>query len=330
VTATSRGRPTIRDVATLAGVASSTVSRSLSHPSRVHPATRARVLQAAREIDYRSRRGGEPLSSAIALLVPDIANPYYAGLARGAQLQLAAAGLSQLLADTQESPALEAQALAQVGGLAAGVVLAATRLSDEQLRAAAREMPLVVINRVADGLSSVCLDTSAGVRQAVDHLVSLGHSSIAYLSGPPESWSNGRRWSALERAATERRITAIQLGPFVPALAGGAAAADSALNSGASACVAFNDLLAIGAMRRLAERGVRVPGQMSMVGCDDIFGTDFCDPPLTTIAGDLQRVGRTAVGLLLALLADPGREPETVTLPTHLTIRRSTGTAGAR
>ncbi len=310
-------------------MATSTVSRSLSNPDRVHPATRERVLEAAREVNYRSnpRRGGgsDPTRGSIALLLPDIANPYYAELTRGTQLQLAAAGFSQVLADTQESAAVEARALRQVGRLTDGVLLAATRLSDEQLQSAAQATPVLLINRIVAGFSSVCLDTGAGVRQAIDHLRSLGHRRVAYLSGPVGSWSDRIRWGAVQHAIRRKDISAVKLGPFAPTLASGAAAAEAAFNTDATACIAFNDLMAIGLMRRLAERGVNVPGAISVVGCDDIFGADFCNPPLTTIAGDLQRVGRTAVQLLLAMLDDPRRAPETVTLATHLTIRASTG-----
>jgi LacI family transcriptional regulator len=94
--------------------------------------------------------------------------------------------------------------------------------------------------------------------------------------------------------------------------------------------VAFNDLLAIGMLTRLRERGVRVPDDLSVVGCDDIFGADFCDPPLTTLTAPIEQAGRVAVALLLSRL-DERSTPvsrRTVLLPTHLTVRRSTG--GAR
>ena len=323
-----RRRPTIRDVATRAGVATSTVSRALSNPGRVHPVTRERVVEAAHQVGYRSdpRRSDRPHRS-IALLIPDIANPYYAELTRGTQLQLGAAGLSQVLVDTEESAAAEARAVRRLGGLTDGIVMAATRLSDQQLREAARMMPLVLINRVVAGLPSVYLDTGLGMRQAVDHLVSLGHRRIGYLSGPAGSWSDRLRWEAVQSAATDLEISALRLGPFAPTLASGAAAADALLNIDATACIAFNDLLAIGVLQRLSARGIDVPGQISVTGCDDVFGADFCSPPLTTISGDLQRVGRSAVDLLRGLLESPRREPETVVLPTHLTIRRSTGAA---
>lgn len=314
-----------------AGVATSTVSRALSNPGRVHPATRERVVKAAHEVGYRSRPrprvAPDRLHGSIALLIPDIANPYYAELTRGTQIQLNASGFSQVLVDTEESAAAEERALRQLVGLTDGVVLAATRLADKQLRAAARTTPLVLINRVVTGISSVYLDTGFGMKQAVDHLASLGHRCISYLSGPTGSWSDGLRWSAVQSSATDRGITALRLGPFAPTLASGGAAADAVLNTEATACIAFNDLLAIGVLQRLNVRGVQVPGEIAVTGCDDVFGADFCNPPLTTISGDLQRVGRSAIDLLRGLLEQPRRVPETVVLPTHLTIRASTGAA---
>jgi LacI family transcriptional regulator, repressor for deo operon, udp, cdd, tsx, nupC, and nupG len=322
-------RATIRDVAARAGVATSTVSRALSNPDRVHPVTRERIVAAAREVGYRSRprrrvAPDRPRGS-IALLIPDIANPYYAELTRGTQIQLNAAGFSQVLVDTEESAEAEERALRQLGGTVDGVVLAATRSSDRQLQEAAHSAPIVLVNRVVTGVSSVHLDTGVGMRQAVDHLASLGHDCIVYLSGPAGSWSDGLRWSAIEGSASAREITALRLGPFSPNLASGPAAADALLNTAATACIAFNDLLAIGVLQRLHARGVKVPDELAVVGCDDVFGADFCSTPLTTVTGDLERVGRTAVDLLLGLLENPRREPRMVTMPTHLTIRASTG-----
>jgi LacI family transcriptional regulator len=117
-----------------------------------------------------------------------------------------------------------------------------------------------------------------------------------------------------------------KLGPFAPVRESGSAAADALVNSGATAAIAFNDLLAIGMLERLAERRVRVPEQLSIVGCDDIFGADFCSPPLTTIATPIEQAGRVAVTLLLgALESRAGGGRESVVLPTHLTVRSSTG-----
>jgi LacI family transcriptional regulator len=128
-----------------------------------------------------------------------------------------------------------------------------------------------------------------------------------------------------------RGIDVRRLGPFAPKKTSGAAAADAVLNSGVTAAIAFNDLLAIGMLMRLRERGVRVPDDLSIVGCDDIFGADFCNPPLTTLTAPIEQAGRVAVSMLLSHLdstAVTGIRQST-TLPTHLTVRASTGPARA-
>ena len=117
-----------------------------------------------------------------------------------------------------------------------------------------------------------------------------------------------------------------RLGPFPPTLEGGVAAADVGLAAGATALVAFNDLMAIGVLRRLEQRGVAVPGALSVVGHDDIFGADFCHPPLTTVASPVEEAGRALVGLLLDARGDD-REPGRIVLPTELQVRASTGVA---
>ena len=173
-----------------------------------------------------------------------------------------------------------------------------------------------------------CIDSPAGVAQAAEHLISLGHRDIVYVSGPENSWSNEARWRVAGRGGG-------------PAWAAGTPARSrsrrSALRIGrrrradqhrATACIVFNDLLAIGMLTRLRERGVGVPGEISVVGCDDIFGADFCHPTLTTLAAPIEQAGRVAVSMLLARLHDSAPATrQSAVLPTHLIVRESTGPA---
>lgn len=334
--AAGTGRPaTIHDIAALCGVAASTVSRALSTPERVNIRTRERIQAAAAELQYLPNSQAKALSSgrtgAVGVLVPDITNPFYFDLIRGTQLQLKAAGYTQLLVDTEESDEVEASTMGQLQKSADGIIVAASRLSDEALLGAAARMPLVLINRDVSGVPAVLIDTPSATSQALDHLISLGHSRIAYIAGPLTSQSSERRWTALSGAAEERGVEVLRLGPFAPKTQSGAAAADAAVHSGVTACIAFNDLIAIGMLQRLRERGIRVPGDMSIVGCDDIFGADFCNPPLTTMASPIEQAGRVAVSMLLAQLnplAGGGTRNRSV-MPTHLTVRGSTGPAPA-
>ncbi|MEW1808160.1 LacI family DNA-binding transcriptional regulator [Pseudarthrobacter sp. NPDC080039] len=330
----SQGRrsPTIRDVAALCGVAASTVSRALSQPDRVHWATRERVEAAAAELGYVPNYAARGMTSGrtgtVALLVPDISNGFFLDLIRGTQRQLRAAGYTQLLVDTEEDTDLETNYLDRLRSSADGFILAASRLNDDQLARLAAAMPIVTINRTSPGVPTVLIDTAHGVQQALEHLFSLGHREIAYMAGPPTSWSDGRRWTALQERAKALDITVRRLGPFHPSQRSGAAAADAVLISGATACIAFNDLLAIGMLVRFQERGVDVPGELSVIGCDDIFGADFCSPPLTTLTAPIEQAGRVATDMLLSRLQSlNGVVRSQVELPTHLTIRASTGAA---
>ena len=130
------------------------------------------------------------------------------------------------------------------------------------------------------------------------------------MGGPASSWSNAKRWKSFEDETRERGMTTFRVGPFAPKTTSGAAAADAAAHTGATACIVFNDLLAIGMLQRLRERGVRVPEDMSIVGCDDIFGADFCNPPLTTIASPIEQAGRVAVSMLLGPTQSAAGRPQ--------------------
>lgn len=326
------GRPvTITDIARLTGVAPSTVSRALNKPGRVNEATRVRIEAAARELHYVPNSQARALTSGrtgtIALVVSDVTNPFYFGIIRGTQQQTKAAGYAQLLMDTENAAELEVEMLHKMRQSLDGAILAASRLADRSLAALATDIPLVTINRNVAGVPSVVIDSPAGIHQATEHLVSLGHKDIVYVSGPENSWPNATRWQAMRSALAKFGLEARRVGPFPRGHTSGGAAADAVINTGATACIAFNDQLAIGMLGRLRERGLSVPGDLSIVGCDDIFGADFCHPPLTTLTAPVEQAGRVAVSMLLARLAPGPAVPvrRSVLLPTHLTIRDSTG-----
>lgn len=324
-------RPTIVDVAEAAGVAPSTVSRAFSRPGRVNHDTRQHVLSVARELGYEPNPAAQALESGrtrtIALLVPDITNPYFSGVIKGAERASAAAGLTLVLGDTQENPTHEEHLLRRLGRAVDGFVLSAPRLPDEALRRAAELNPITLVNRASPGIACVVADFDNGTEQIVDHLASYGHESFVFACGPAESWSGARRWLGLRRAARKRGMTAQRFGPYTPTLAGGPAAADAVLASGATAVVCHNDMLAIGVLRRLSERRVHVPRDLSVAGFDNIFGADICNPPLTTLAEQTQDSGVRAVEALVQQLRQPVSDPPARVLATHLMVRASTGPA---
>jgi DNA-binding LacI/PurR family transcriptional regulator len=331
---TRRPKPvTIHDVARQAGVSISTVSRAFGNPGRVNAVTREHVVRVAREVGYRPNPIARALesgqSNTIALLVPDITNPHFFGLIRGAEKQAAAAGVTMILGDT-EGGSTEESLIDRLLPTVDGFILVASMLATARVRELSAGKPITLVNREVEGTSSVIVDHVQGTRQIIDHLVSLGHRTVAFLAGPRQSWSAARRWQALETAARALGVRATKLGHFTPSVEAGAAAADASVNAGVTAVVAHNDLLAIGMLRRLSARGITVPQQLSVVGYDDIFGADFCNPPLTTLAGPIQEVGRAAASILLRHSNTPaaGAEPATrMILPSYLVIRESTALA---
>ncbi|GAB3678777.1 LacI family DNA-binding transcriptional regulator [Saccharopolyspora tripterygii] len=322
-------RPTIYDVARHCGLAASTVSRTFSNPARVSPATRERVQAAADEIGYEPR----PLARAeapgrirvLTLVVTDISNPYYASLIKAAQARAIERDYTLALTDSDESARLEANNLRQLLATTSGGILATSRLSDDAVRQIGGYRPIVMINREVEGVPSLVVDTAAGMRKAVRHLAVLGHRRIAYLSGPRNSWVNGQRWQAVREEAAELDLDVTFLGPFPPNRRGGEDAADALVLGKVSAAIGYNDLIAIGALQRLRATGVRVPDDLSLVGCDDIFGADLTVPGLTTIAGPADKLGSQAVDALHARLSGRGDGLGSVTFDSHMVIRGSTG-----
>ncbi len=329
-------QPTIYDVARAAGVAPSTVSRAFGRPERVGQATRQRVLAAAEALDYIPNPHARALQSGrhktIAMVISDITNPHFFELIRGAEQRAKAAESTLVIVNAEESPTIERD---QVHGLTRsvdGFILAASRLPDQDLRNLAGKHRVVLVDREIDPLPSVTMDTADGCRQILEHLASMGHREFTYCAGPPGSWMGAARWAALSGGAEEHGLRARRIGPYTPTVANGGPAADSALRSRPTAIVAHNDLLAIGIIRRLTERGIDVPGDVSVIGFDDIFAAELTTPTLTTLGGPDAHAGRLAVELLLDLLkTTPGRAVEDVTahprLPTSLVLRGSTGMA---
>jgi LacI family transcriptional regulator len=324
---------TIRDVAGAVGVSITTVSRALTDPDKVAPETRARVAAAAEALGYTANRAASGLragrTNTIGLLVPDLSNPYFAAVAMGIAERARAHGVAVFVTDSQEDPQVEVELLRGLVQQTDGVVLCSPRATVED-RAVIGAKPLVVVNHELPGAQSVAVDDLAGVALTVDHLYSLGHRRIAYVGGPARSWSDTRRRSALATARTRLpRLEVVELGAHAPTVDGGNTAAGVVVASGATAVITFNDLVAVGLVRRVQRLGLRVPHDLSVVGFDDTFLADLVTPALTSVHGDLSEIGRRAADLLLADLRRPRDAPEPtgrgpVLIPAQLVVREST------
>jgi LacI family transcriptional regulator len=323
---------TIRDVARLAGVSPASVCRALATPDRVRPETRDRVQRAAARLGYRPDPIARGLSTGrtgnLGLIVPDIANPFFPTLVKAAQARARELDHAVFLADTDEDPALEVELIRQLAKQVDGFLLCAARASDDDLRSLNDGTPVVMLNRRVGAIPSVVFDNIDAARQAVTHLVALGHRRIAYIAGPRTSWVNRERLRGLRAATSAAGVELVELGNGSPTLDGGAAAADPLLATAVTAAVAYNDLVALGVLRRLRARGIDVPARISLVGFDDIPTTDLVAPALTTVAGAKTQLGRAGIDLLMTLLQE--KPPPATTrrvLPTQLIVRASTTTA---
>jgi LacI family transcriptional regulator len=324
--------PTIYDIAELAGVNPSTVSRALSKPGRISAKTEKLIQDAAKALNYRVNPMARALptgrTSTLGLIIADVTNPVFFNVIRGAEHAASEAGYTLVLAESQESGQLEVETTERVAPSVDGLVLVATRLTDQQLRALSRRKPLVVINRSIEGVEAIVPSIESGIDQALDHLAELGHTSIAYVSGPTDSWMNAARWRLVQTKAQGRGMSVVEFGPSAPTLEGGEAAYRGVIDSHATAVFAYNDLMAIGLLRAAHKRRDTVPGRLSIVGFDDIFGSDFTSPPLTTIRTPLRLMGELAVRHALELIGVDVPSAVADVLPplaTELVVRGSTG-----
>lgn len=299
---------TIYDVAAAAGVAASTVSRTFARPGRVNAETAARIRAAADRLGYRRNPlptgpGHLPTRTRlIATVVSDIGNPFYADLVNGAQDACAAAGYVMVLADAQESGTIEREEIERLLPVVDGFVIGSSRMPDSTLRNIAKQKPTVILNRALRDVPSVISDSPAGTQAAVAHLARLGHDSISYLAGPEAAWPDGVRWRSLRDTAQELGIRTTRLGPFPPTFQGGRDFVRFLPGPPPTALVAYNDLMALGAMEGLRRAGWRVPRDVSVIGFDDILTSRLVTPPLTTVAAPREYMGKVGVQHLLAAL----------------------------
>lgn len=323
------GAATIYDIAELAGVNPSTVSRALSKPGRISKTTEERIRAAADRLDFQFNPMARALptgrSHTIGLMVADITNPVIFGIVRGAEHTAAAAGYTLVIAESQESGEAEAEAVSRLLPSVDGLILATTRLADERITRLSERKPVILINRQVDGIVGVLPQVEEGVVDLVAHLAELGHTSIAYLSGPETSWISRRRWEALLDAAEQRGIAVVEIGPLSPTIDGGRDALRRVQAARTTAVIAFNDLMAIGLIQAATAAGTRIPEDLSIAGFDDIFGSELIVPTLTTVRAQLQLAGERAVGKVLEALGDATEPVSDEPLATTLIVRGSTG-----
>lgn len=314
---------TLTDVAKQAGVSLATASRAFGEPERLAVATRQRVMEAASVLGYRSASSGSGEGElTIGIVLPDVASPVYATLLKGIHSQTWHSRHRPVLYDTDEDLHREREQIQRARELD-GVLLCSPRLASEELRALVGDTPTVVVNRVVEGIPCVVMDTDNGPRQAVEYLVALGHSHIAYAAGPQRSWADERRGDAVAAACESVGARITMLGHQAASIQGGRAAAAMVVASGATAVIAYNDLVALGIDAGIADFGRSCPEDLSIVGVDDIEMASARHPGLTTVRLAIDRCGSLSVEVLLQVIA--GESPQAISsLESQLIVRGST------
>jgi DNA-binding LacI/PurR family transcriptional regulator len=333
-------RATIYEVARAAGVSTATVSRALNGSAQVAERTRHRITEAIAALGYQPNHVARSLvlkaTHTIAVLLPDITNPFFPALVKGVQLAADEEGYAVLLAHTGGDPAKE-ESYFQVlrGQQVDGVLLVGLVSAPESLKGlVGRGLPVVTLDRPVDlpGSATVRVDHKAGGQLATEYLLELGHRRIAHISGPKGLGVTQERLDGYGRALSDHGVSfdegLIAEGDFSED--GGYRGIQELLRVRVrfTALFAANDLSAIGAMTALREYGLNVPGDVSVVGFDDIHVASYTSPKLTTIRQPIYDMGRAAAKLLIdAREKKVSLKDKTMIFTGELVVRESTGRA---
>jgi LacI family transcriptional regulator len=329
---------TIRDIAELAGVSIATVSRAVNGRGDVSEKTRGRVRQIAREQGYTVNRNARGLSAGrtglIGVTLPLIHPTYFSSIVASIAEALDEHDMRIILCPTRHQHDREISLIERLmHGTTDGAILVLPEESASELRTLVdRGYRCVVVDpseRPTDDIPTVSAAHSAGADQAMRHLLSLGHRRIAAITGPRGRLATQERlrgyYAAVAGAGILPDAGLVAESNFKVEGGFDAAARLLELSDRPTAIFAFNDPLAIGAMRAARSRGLRIPEDVSIVGFDDTTEAQFVTPGLTTVRQPLAEMGRMAVSLLLRLLEGRPRETVQVELATKLVVRGSTG-----
>ncbi|MGH6781255.1 MAG: LacI family DNA-binding transcriptional regulator [Sphingomonadaceae bacterium] len=328
---------TIADVARAAGVSTATVSRTLSNPEAVSERRRRVVLQAVEALGYAPNYAAKSLrttrSQRIILTVPDISNPFFSAVIRGAEETAQAAGYSILIGDTRHDSEREEYYAKMLSRREAdGMIFLGHRLAPAAASIVARlgsEAPIVNGCEYEPDLnvSSVHIANAVAAAEAMQHLYDLGHRRIGVITGPLLSPLSRDRLGGVQGAAAGRGLwqdVLVRTGDF--SVDSGEALAKTLLDEEQppTAIFCFSDEMAIGVVVALRERGLDCPGDISVIGFDDIRLARAYQPALTTIRQPKEQIGRKTVEILLAILAGEADGGASITLPHELIVRAST------
>jgi DNA-binding LacI/PurR family transcriptional regulator len=326
-------------VAQQAGVSPATVSRVLNNTAVVRDSVRQRVLQVVSDLGYQSPpyTTAPAGPSSIALLIPDILNPYFTEIVRGVQTEGNADGFMPLVLDTHEDADLEQNFLRTLANQPiAGIIAVGSRTSNTDLASirSHQNTPLVILNRIIHlpNVACIVVDLENATYRAARHLLDLGHTRIAFLPGPASSETSHLRRRGVEKALAEFGLDlSHNISPATfPDIDGGFQAMSAVLAAPSSehptAVLCYNDLMAMGALHAIRTQHLRCPEDISVIGIDNIAMAAHTNPPLTTLSVPKAHLGRIAMTLLRRMIAgQPPPEDGYTLVECTLLLRESTG-----
>jgi LacI family transcriptional regulator len=325
---------TLNDVAEAAGVSPTAVSRYLNNRIELPQATRDRIDAAIARLDYRPNLLAKRLSTgkteAISLVIPDIANPFFAELAGAVETEAELHGYAVYLSSTRGDRSREIEAIKRLQDQHVDGLIMVTNHPDDgalaELLGHRENVVLLDEDIPGVGMSKVVVENEEGAYLGTRHLIDLGHSEIALIGGPANLMSVRERLAGFRRAMDEAghaiRPGWVQLGEYSREFGHEAGTALLGASDRPSAIFACSDYLAIGVLQAGRQVGLSLPQDLSLVGFDDMAFAELVDPPLTTIRQPMAEMGRLAFQHLLAVL-NKIEVPPVTRLPVELVMRRS-------
>ncbi len=331
----------LEQIAKLSGVSRSTVSRVINNDPNVSIVTREKVMQVVKRVNYAPNAAARGLAAGrthvLGLVIPMgvaalFTDPYFPILIQGVSSACNAREYSVML--WLAEPEYERRMIRQImySGLVDGVIVSSMLLNDSLVQALSdSDRPFMLVGRHPTNThaSYVDADNIGGAREAVTHLLRLGRTRVATITGPQNMIAGADRLVGYQAALRDRGLPSdsglIVEGDFTET--GGYRAMQQLLTRHPDAIFAASDIMAFGALRALREAGLHVPEDVAIIGFDDLPQSARCEPPLTTVRQPTYRLGTTTVDTLLDLIEYPDSSPRRIVLPTELVVRASCGSA---
>lgn len=330
-------RARTKDVAVLAGVSTATVSHVINKTRLVCEETKQKVLAAIESIGYtpniHARNLASGSSKTLGLIISDITNPFFPDLVKSIQDSALGPGYEVIVANTNYESEHDISCVQRLLELRVRGVMVMTTEQDDAMVARLLQSKVSAvfldIGKVGPQVSNIRVNYGKGIHQAVEHLLELGHRRIAFIGGPDHFESAQFRRQAFVRTMKKygslHTESTIFEGDFKYESGERAVLELLALKHQSTAIIAANDLMAVGALGELKRAGLRVPADVSVIGCDDIWLAALTDPPLTTIKIPRAQIGRAAVEAVLEISSEDDRPGREIKIPTELVVRKSTG-----